>query len=131
MKVSSACGTHPSESKAVETANAGIVILSFRRSSAREQSFGDALVGEVDHPAIETGDARLAQQRHNLSSPIELFGPWSEDSIDGLDLRRMDRGFRREAVSHAGLRLALQPAEIAEVGVDRVDRLNAENARCE
>ncbi len=81
----------------------------------------------VEHLALEPDDARFGRGGERRDHPLRMGdrgGIRREDAVDRLDLARMNRRLPGEADALGGARLALEAIAVAEIGENRVDRLD-------
>ena len=94
-------------------------------AGAREHLFGARKMRPVVHHAVDGDRARAGrcgERRDDRARLRQRFGGRREHLVDDRHLRRMDREPPDEAVAARFLGVAPQPVEIAEVGIDRLDR---------
>ncbi len=83
---------------------------------------------DVEHLAVERGDAGVARRSEGGDYALGLgdrLRRRRERLVDHLDLVGVDRELAQEAVAPRGGAVAPEPFQIAEVGIDGVDRLDA------
>src|SRR5439155_26050658 len=86
----------------------------------------------IIHHALDpdhTGTGLRCKCRYYRARPRYLLRSRRERRINDRDLRRMDRHLAGEAVAPRLLTLAHEALVVAEVDIDRVDRLHARRRR--